>query len=142
MESRGAQPASLRREQHAVGRERDIADRGTRGQQADQRGEIAAEQRLAAREPHAIHAERGEDVCEQRDLLEIEDAGARQPGVFRLRHAVVAPQIAAIRDGDPEAAERPIEAIVDHSSYYRSGTAAFSGATPAHRQSSRPLSRM
>ena len=47
----------------------------------------------------------------RRDLLEGEQALARQPDVVRLRHAVLAAQVAAIGDRDAQAAQRPAEAI-------------------------------
>ena len=45
-------------EQHAVGRQRQIANRRTRREQLDELGQIAAQQRLPAGEPHAVDAER------------------------------------------------------------------------------------
>ena len=44
-------------EQHAVGRERQVAQPRPRGQRGDESRQIAAEQRLAAGEPEAIDAE-------------------------------------------------------------------------------------
>ena len=46
-----------------------------------------------------------------RQLLEREDVGARQPARTLLRHAVGAAQVAAVRDREPQVAERPAEAI-------------------------------
>ena len=52
-------------------------------QHAHERGEVAAQQRLAAGEPQLVDAEREEDVDERADLLEVQHVLARQPDVVR-----------------------------------------------------------
>ena len=77
----------------------------------DEDRQIAPQQRLAAGNPHAIDAKRRKDVHEGADFLERQQVLARQPHVVGLRHAVMTPEVAAVRDGDPEAAQRACEAI-------------------------------
>ena len=81
------------------------------GKTRDQVRQIVAEQRLAAGEPQLGDAETDEDPRETVDLLEGENRRARQPHVFRLRHAVAAPHVAAIGDRDPQTAEWPMIAV-------------------------------
>ena len=49
----------------------------------DERRQVAAQQRLAAGQPHLVDAERDEDVDERADLLEVQHVLARQPDVVR-----------------------------------------------------------
>src|SRR5215213_9678735 len=81
------------------------------GQQVHQRGEIVAQQRLTAGQPNLLDAELGKDASEPVNLLEAENGGARQPDILRLRHAVAAPHVAAVCDGDAEVAEGTAEHI-------------------------------
>ena len=78
---------------------------------ANETRQITAEQRLAARDPDPAHAEHRKHARETHDFLELQDVLARQPHVLLLRHAVLAAEVAAIRDRDPQAAERPRKAI-------------------------------
>ena len=73
---------------------------------ADERRQVAAQERLAAGQAQPVHAERDEDVDERADLLEVQDVLARQPGVVLLRHAVRAAQVAAVGDRQPQVAQR------------------------------------
>ena len=111
MEPGRPQRVRLSAQQDAVGRERQIGDRAPRREPFDEARQIAAKERLAAGNPHPVHAERREDVHDGADFLERQQALARQPHVVRLRHTVKTPEVAAIRDRDPEAAQRAREAI-------------------------------
>jgi hypothetical protein len=115
----GPQRAGLAGEQHAIGRQGKVPDRGSRRQELDEPRQIAPEERFAARQAHAVHAQPGKCVREDRDLLEIEEALARQPRVVRLGHAVLAAQIAPVSDGDAQAAQWAVEAVVDQGTHYR-----------------------
>ena len=86
-------------------------DRRLRRERCDQRRQVAAQQRLAAGDADPVDADVDEGVGERRDLLEREQRLARQPDVVRLRHAVLAAQVAAVGDRDAQAAQRPAEAI-------------------------------
>src|SRR5437867_3828859 len=79
----------------------------------DQLGQVATQERLSAGEPHLVDAEVEEHVDEAAHLLEVEDLVARKPGVFLLRHAVAATQVAAVGDRHAQAAERPAQGIGD-----------------------------
>ena len=72
-------------EQDAVGRQREVVEAALAGQHLHEFGEVAPEQRLAARQPQAIDAFGKEDVDERRDLLEVQDVLARQPVRTRPR---------------------------------------------------------
>ena len=76
--------------------------------------EVAAEQRFAAGQPEPVDAERDEDVDERADLLEVQHVLARQPHVLLLRHAVLAAQVAAVGDRQPQVPQRTAEAVEDH----------------------------
>ena len=107
--------AACAREQHAVGRQRQIGDGRPRRQHARRaRGRSRRSSGSPPVSAHAIDAERGERVGDDGDLLEVEDALARQPGVVGLRHAVLAAQVAAVGHRDAQAAQRPVEAVEDH----------------------------
>jgi hypothetical protein len=110
------EPGALQRrrllgQQDPVGRQRQVAEPRLPRQESDEHIEVAPQERLAARQADLLDAEREEHVDEPRQLLEREDVGARQPHVLLLRHAVGAAQVAAVRDREPQVAERPAEAI-------------------------------
>ena len=90
--------------------------RGLRREQPHEPVEVAPQQRLAAGETHLVHAEVGEDVDERGHLLEGEDVVAGQPDVLLLGHAVLAAQVAAVGDREPQVAQRAIERVADHGS--------------------------
>jgi hypothetical protein len=103
-----AQSPGLAPEQDAVGGEGEIADGLLPGQQPHQGRKIVAQQRLAAGEAHLADAEVGEHADHPLDLLEGEDRLPRQPDVLLLRHAIPAPHVAPIGDGDAEVAQRAV----------------------------------
>jgi hypothetical protein len=111
----GLQRIDLILEQHAVGGQGKVREPRLCGQHAHQRGHVAAEQRLAARQADLVHAEREEDVDERARLFEMEDVLPRQPDVVVLRHAVLAAQVAAVGNRQPQIAQRARESIGDHS---------------------------
>ena len=86
---------------------------GLRGEQPDEAIEIAAQQRLPARQPHLVDPEVAEDVDQGGDLLEVQDLLAGQPDVLLFRHAVLAAQVAPVGDRDAEIPERPPVQIAD-----------------------------
>ena len=105
----------------AVGRQREV-DRpavgsADLGQHRDQVRQVAPDERLAAGDPELLDAERHEDAGEPRDLLEGQHLVARQERVVAaedlLRHAVGAAEVAAVRDRDPQVAQRPTERVGD-----------------------------
>ena len=110
-----AQRRGLRREQHAVGRHGQVADRRPGREPVDELRQVAAQQRLATGQPDLVHAEGREDVDERLDLLEVQDVLARQPHVVRLRHAVAAAQVAPVGDREPEVPQRSLVPVEDHS---------------------------
>ncbi len=112
MQAGVAQRARVRRQQHAVGRHRQIANGRAGGEARDERREVAAQQRLAAGEPDLVHAEADEHVHELFDLLELQDVLARQPHVVLLGHAVAAAQVAPVGDRQPQVAQRTIELVL------------------------------
>ena len=87
-QTRTGQLAGLLREQEAVGREREVVHAGNRRKQTHERCEVAAQQRLAAGQPDASHADRGRRAHDRRDLLVRQDVVATQPRKAAFRHAV------------------------------------------------------
>ncbi len=84
---------------------------GLRREQPDQRRQVAAQQRLAAgRGAAGRRRARANRSDRAGDLLEVEDVLAGQPEVLLLRHAVVAAQVAAVGDREPEAPQRSARA--------------------------------
>ena len=74
-----------------------------------------------------------EEIRELRDLLEREHVLARQPEVLVLRHAVVAPQVAAVGHRQAETAQRPAERVDDGTGdYLMSGTADVCAGSEVH----------
>src|SRR2546426_6399816 len=65
-------------------RDGEVTDPRIASDHRDERREIVAEQRLAAREPDLVHPEACEHAGEPLDLLEGEDRGPRQPRVIVL----------------------------------------------------------
>jgi hypothetical protein len=56
----------------------------------------------------------GEGAREPVQFVDPQDVRVRQPGVVRLGHTVLAPQIAAVGDGEPQATGRAIKAVEYH----------------------------
>ncbi len=127
-------------EQHAVGREREVAHPGLRGQRRRRasagRGGAAARRRSGAADPRRARRT-GRRACA--DLLERQHVLARQPEVLVLRHAVVAAQVAAVGDRQPQAAAAAGRACRGRacSEIIASQPAAYNGAAPTPRR--RPM---
>ena len=78
---------------------------------AKEEAEAAAQQRLASREAHRVHAQSDEDRDEPEQLLIGEHLRFGQPRQALGWHAVGAPQIAAVRDRHPQVAADPTETV-------------------------------
>jgi hypothetical protein len=111
---RSGQRRRLLRQQGAVRRQCQV-ERVDRGEPCDQDLEIAAEERLAAGDPHLLHT-----VCHERprhavDLFEGQELLAVHEAVpaaeHLLGHAIDAAEVAAVRDRDPQVAERAAERV-------------------------------
>jgi hypothetical protein len=98
-------------QEHAIGRESHIGNAGIRRDHGYQPVQIVAHQRLAAGEPDLAHAQAREHVHHGRKFLEGQQFRTRQPGVFLLRHAVEAAQVAAVGDRDAQALKGPAESV-------------------------------
>jgi len=111
VESGGAQGGRLRAEQHAVGRQREIRDRRAAGKRRDEHGEVAPQERLAASDSDTIDAEGRKRIDNGANFLEGQQIFARQPHVVLLRHAVLASEVAAVRNRQAHAAQRTRKTI-------------------------------
>jgi hypothetical protein len=109
-----AKRLSAGREQHAIGRHREVANHRPVGQTPNQVRQVSPQQRFTAGQANLVDAKTREHVHERLDLLEVQDVLTRQPHVVRLRHAIAAAQIAAIGDRKTEVPERSVEAIDYH----------------------------
>ena len=114
MKPRPAEFAGGLPQEHAVGRQRKVTEPGPRGQARDQTGQVAAEQRFAAGNAEPIDPERAEEVRELRHLFERQQVLLRQPDVVFLRHAVVTPEVAAVRHRHAKCPHRPAEGVDYH----------------------------
>ena len=76
---------------------------------------MGPDQRLATREAELGHPEVDEDAGQPLDLLEAEDLRPGQEGVFLAvqlgRHAVGAPEVAAVGDRDAQVTQRPAHGV-------------------------------
>ena len=99
-------------EQVAVGGQREVVEALDRGQQPDQGREIPAHERLAAGQAHIGDSERDEQPDEALDLLEAQDLLPVEPGQALRRHAVLAAEVAAIRDGHAQVADHAPVAVL------------------------------
>ena len=115
MEPGAGQRLRLWREQHTVGGHGQVANAWTRRQATHELGKVAAQQRFASREPDLVDTHVQEHVDEALDLLELEDVLARQPHVVLLRHAVAAPEVAAVGHRQPQVAQGALELVEEHS---------------------------
>jgi hypothetical protein len=100
----------------AVGGERQVDRRARRGAQAgqlaDEDGQVGPHGGLAAGEADGLDAEAADEHAgDPLELLEGEDLVARQPPHPLLRHAVRAPEVAAVGDRDAQIAVDPAEGV-------------------------------
>jgi hypothetical protein len=99
-------------QQHTVGRQREVRDVGERREARDEALEVAAQERLTARQAHLRDSEVLCGAHDPLELLERQEFALREPGVLLLGHAVPTPQVAAVRDREPQAAERaPVQIV-------------------------------
>src|SRR5256885_3416422 len=133
-QARGAQRRRLLRDELAIRGQGQVVDLRNPGDQADQGREVVPQQRLAAGEPYLAHAQPREHPHHAVELLEREDRRPGQPYVLVFRHAVAAPQVAAVRHGEPQAPERARERVAD-------GVSHGSGGEASDGRTGRPTSR-
>src|SRR5215218_2546688 len=100
---------------HADVVQRPVVDPLDRGEHGDQALEVAAQQRLAAGEPHLGDPDRGGGADDPFDLLERQDLGAGQERVTGSEllpwHAVGAAEVAAVGDRHAQVPQLPTEAV-------------------------------
>ncbi len=104
-------------QQHGVGRHRQVFDTGNGCQARHQGGQPGAQQGLATRQAHLVHAEVHERSNQGLDLVVAQQPGSRQKDTLPvqgfLRHAVGAAKIAAVQDGQAQILQRTRMAIPD-----------------------------
>ena len=104
----------LPREQRAVRREREI-DVAERRELAHEHRQVAAHEGLAAGDADLLDASFDEDTCDPLDLLERQKLLASQELVLAaedlLRHAVDAPEVAAVGDRDAQIPQRTAKCV-------------------------------
>ena len=98
-------------QEQSVGGERDVVDAGRGGNHGHEPIEVFADQRLAAGEADAAHADLGGRAHDLGDLLIAEDFRLVDPRQAFFGHAVDAAQVAAIRYRDPEIGNRPMKGV-------------------------------
>src|SRR3954451_13239029 len=85
-------------EQVPVGGQRQVTQPGHAGEHGHEPREVAADQRLAARQPQLVDTQRGEHAHEPLDLLEREQRAALETRQAVSRHAVLASETTPVRD--------------------------------------------
>src|SRR5215218_1802077 len=105
--------ADLLLEQVAVGRERQVVAVRDRAQLLDQPPQLLAHERLAAGQPHVVHAHLAQHAHEPLDLLVGEQRVAVEPRQPLGRHAVRAAEVAAVGDRDPHVPDRAPVAVCE-----------------------------
>src|SRR5690606_29003516 len=118
------------REQHRIGGERDVLDPGDGADQLYEADQVAAHQRLAARDADAPEAHAGHDADDGRDLLVRQQLVTAQPGQPVFGHAVDAAEVALVRDGHAQVLDAPAEPVAHPG-------VPWSGARPLHRLAGR-----
>ncbi len=98
-------------QQDAVRRQAQVVDLGVRRESLDDPRQLAPHQRLAAGEPHLVDAEIGEGLHQPADLLDVENVLPRQPDVILAGHAIIAAQVTHIDERQPQAPQRPTQAV-------------------------------
>src|SRR6058998_129858 len=112
-------PAALRarffREDRAVGGEREVKPRNV-GEHLDQALEVPAQQRLAAGQADFLDPVTLEHARQPRDLLEAQQFALREKRVVGAehvaRHAVDAPEVAAVGDRDAQVVQPATERVL------------------------------
>ena len=76
-------------------------------------GEVPPHERLASGQPDVVDAHRGQQRDHSGDLLEAEDLLAFEPRQALGRHAVLAAEVAAVRDRDANVADKSAVAVAE-----------------------------
>jgi hypothetical protein len=79
----------------------------------DELRKVTAHEWLAAGQAHVVDSHRAEQRNQPGDLLEAQHLGAIEPWEALGGHAVLAAEVAAIRDRHPEVADQPAMAIAE-----------------------------
>ena len=98
-------------EQDAVRGHGQVGVGGDLAEHRDELREVGPDRGLPAGELERPHAEAAEDPGQPDDLLEPQDLGLGQPLQALGGHAVRAPEVAAVRDGDPKVVGDPSERV-------------------------------
>ena len=126
VQPRGGQPVRAAGQADAVRGQGDLGPGPQPRRRRDDLFEILGHQRLAAGEPHAGDAEAGDTQTQQADqLVGAQQLLGRKPVESVGRHAVGAPQVAAVGQRDPKILGDPAvpvdERSVDRDGLIRSG---------------------
>ncbi len=98
-------------QQDSVGRHGQLVDPRHSGEHLDQANDAFADQRFAPVNRTRRNPEPGRHPHQPLDLLKAENGVVRLEGHARVRHAVEAPQVAAVGHRDPQIGVRPAERI-------------------------------
>ena len=116
-----------------VGGDRGLRTRGQRRRTTDDVGQAATQQRLAAGEPDLAHAEPlDRDRDQPDDLVVGEHVVVGQPVQALGRHAVGAPQVAAVGERHPQVGGDPPEAVGKRCRSHAPSLRGASGGGDAH----------
>ena len=111
----GGQPARDRRQQHRIGRQREVFDAVDLAQASDQIVDVLVQQRFPAGQAQLGDAEPHGDPRDAHDLVVAEPLGAREELIVRVilrrGHAVRAAEVALVQQRDSQVAQRPPETV-------------------------------
>jgi hypothetical protein len=140
LQAGGLQRIRLHREGRAVGGQREVErlalGRADGGQLLDELLDPAAQQRLATRQTQLVHAVRGGDRGDARDLLEAQQLVAVEERVVAaedlLGHAVDAAEVAAVGHRDAQVTQRPVASVGERDRRIRRPAAVDASARHGH----------
>ena len=101
-------------EQQAVGRDAERAHAVERREPRREVDDVAAHERLAARQPDLARARADEEAREAHDLVAREQRLLRREVDALGRHAVCTAEVASLRDRDAQVVVEPPEAVGEH----------------------------
>ena len=100
------QPLGVALEQEAVGGDRDLARHRRSAEHRGQAREVPADERLAAGQAHVGRPSRRTDPPARAISSKVRISAALQPGQALGGHAVLAAEVAAVGDRDPQIADQ------------------------------------
>ena len=116
--ARGLERGRVVGEQDTVRGQGNLVQPGSGREHGDQRRQIVPQERLASRQPDFRNAAAHKGLHQPGHLLERQDGAPLQPDVVLLGHAVPAPQVAPVGDGEPQVVDLPAVGVDHHGAHH------------------------